>query len=344
MQEEDLPEGLTDTDDELFRHFELTADPGQRLVRLDQFLADKMAQATRTRVQAGIASGAVRVNGQVVRASYRIKPHDHVTVSLPEPPPRHEVRPENIPLDIRYEDDEVLVLYKPAGLVVHPAHGNWEGTLVNGLVHHLQGLPTHRNGEIRPGLVHRIDKDTSGLLLIAKTDFSMSHLARQFFQHEIGRTYQAIVWGEPAADTGTITGHIGRSSRDRRVMDVFPDGEQGKHAVTHYTVRQRLRYVSLVECRLETGRTHQIRAHLRHIGHPLFNDAMYGGDRIVQGTVFTRYRQFVENCFALCPRQALHAKTLGFVHPRTGQWLEFDTPLPADMQAVLDKWRNYVSH
>ena len=239
---------------------------------------------------------------------------------------------------------QVLVLYKPAGMVVHPAHGNWEGTLVNALVYHLQNLPTHRNGDIRPGLVHRIDKDTSGLLLIAKTDFSMSHLARQFFEHQIGRTYQAIAWGEPAADSGTIAGHIGRSSRDRRVMDVFPDGEQGKHAVTHYTVLQRLRYVSLVECRLETGRTHQIRAHLRHIGHPLFNDAMYGGDRIVQGTVFTRYRQFVENCFALCPRQALHAKTLGFTHPRSGEWLQFDTDLPADMQAVLGKWEAYLGH
>lgn len=330
-------------EDELFEHHRITVDAGQKMVRLDQFLTDKIPNATRTKIQAAIEAAGVKVNAQPVKPSYKVKPLDEIVISLPQPPRAEtELIPQPIPLDIRYEDDHLLVLYKPAGLVVHPAYGNWDGTLVNGLIYHFQQLPTGRNGEIRPGLVHRIDKDTSGLMVVAKTDYAMSHLARQFFEHTIERTYYALVWGEPKEEEGTITGHIGRSSRDRKVMDVYPDGDQGKHAVTHYRVLRHMKYVSLVQCNLETGRTHQIRAHMRYLGHPLFNDSMYGGDRVVKGTVFTRYRQFVENCFALCPRQALHAKSIGFEHPATGEWMQFESDLAPDIQAVIEKWDKYV--
>jgi 23S rRNA pseudouridine1911/1915/1917 synthase len=338
---EPTPEPFDDED--LYEHHRIEVDRGQSLLRVDKYLMHKLQNATRSKLQAAIESESVRVNGQVVKPSYRVKPQDLITVALPHPPRETtEVVPENIPLDVVFEDDELLVVNKPPGLVVHPAHGHWSGTLVNGLVFHLQNLPTHRNGAIRPGLVHRIDKDTSGLLVVAKTDFSMAHLARQFFDHTIERTYLALVWGELDPPAGTITGHVGRSTRDRRVMDVYPHGDHGKPAVTHYNTLLPLRYVSLVRCNLETGRTHQIRVHLKHKGHPLFNDHDYGGDRIVKGTVFSKYRQFVENCFALCPRQALHAKSLGFRHPRTGQWMQFDSELPADMQAVIAKWEGYV--
>jgi 23S rRNA pseudouridine1911/1915/1917 synthase len=263
---------------------------------------------------------------------------------MDEPPRDTEIIPQNIPLDIVYEDDDLLVVNKPAGMVVHPAHGNWDGTLVNALVYHFQNLPTHRNGEIRPGLVHRIDKDTSGLLVIAKTDQAMTHLAKQFFDHSIERTYAALVWGEPKQDEGTIVGNIGRSLKDRKIMAIFPDGSQGKEAVTHYKVLRKIRYVSLVQCNLETGRTHQIRVHLKSIGNTLFNDETYGGNKVLRGTVFSKYEKFVENCFKICPRQALHAKSLGFIHPKTGEFMQFDTELPVEMVQVMEKWEGYVNN
>jgi 23S rRNA pseudouridine1911/1915/1917 synthase len=343
MEAPDAQDGdLVSEEDELYEHHRITVDRGQGLTRIDQFLTEKLANATRSKVQAAITSESVRVNGQAIKASYRVKPLDLITVSLPHPPRDTEVIPQDIPLNIVFEDEELLVVNKPAGMVVHPAHANWDGTLVNALTYHFQNLPTSRNGAIRPGLVHRIDKDTSGLLVIAKTELAMTYLARQFFEHSIERTYLALVWGEPKEPTGTITGNLGRSPKDRKVMEVFPDGSQGKHAVTHYQTLKALHYVSLLQCNLETGRTHQIRAHLKYLGHPIFNDGTYGGDKIRVGTVFTKYRQFVDNCFALCPRQALHAKSLGFIHPTTKQRLQFDSELPADFTAVLEKWEKYA--
>lgn len=326
-------------DDELYEHHRIVVDKGQSLLRIDRFLMDRLQNATRTKIQAAIDVESVRVNGNPTKASYKIKPSDIITVSLPHPPRDTDIKPENIPLIIVFEDDELLVLNKPAGMVVHPAHGNWDGTLVNALVYHFQNLPTSRNGAIRPGLVHRIDKDTSGLMVIAKTEYAMTHLARQFFEHTIERTYNALVWGIPDPANGTITGYIGRSVKDRKVQVIYDDETKGKWAVTHYKTLETLRYVSLIQCNLETGRTHQIRAHMKHIGHPLFNDAMYGGDRILRGTPVGTYKTFVENAFKLIPRQALHAKSLGFTHPRTGEWLQFDSSLPDDLQAALEKWR-----
>jgi 23S rRNA pseudouridine1911/1915/1917 synthase len=330
-------------EEELYEHHRIAVDKGQNLLRIDKYLMTKLQNATRVKIQEGIDAGNVKVNDTVVKASYKVKPFDVITVSLSAPPRDTEIIPQNIPLDIIYEDDDLLVVNKPAGMVVHPAHGNWDGTLVNALVYHFQNLPTHRNGEIRPGLVHRIDKDTSGLLVIAKTDQAMTHLAKQFFDHSIERTYNALVWGEPKEEEGTVTGNIGRSLKDRKIMAVFPDGSQGKEAVTHYKVIKKLRYVSLVQCNLETGRTHQIRVHLKYIGNTLFNDETYGGDKVLRGTVFSKYEQFVQNCFKLCPRQALHAKSLGFVHPTTGEFLQFDTELPQDIQQVIEKWEGYVN-
>lgn len=335
---------IEDEEEELYQHHRFEVDKGQSLLRVDKYLMSKLQNASRSKIQDAIDTGAVRVNGSTIKANYKVKPFDVVAVLMPEPPRNTELIPQNIPLDIVYEDDELLVVNKPAGMVVHPAHGNWEGTLVNALIYHFQNLPTHRNGEIRPGLVHRIDKDTSGLLVIAKTETAMTHLAKQFFDHSIERTYNALVWGEPKTDEGTITGHVGRSLKDRKIMTVFPDGSMGKEAVTHYKVLKKLRYVSVVQCNLETGRTHQIRVHFKHIGHPLFNDTTYGGDRILRGTVFSKYEQFVENCFKMCPRQALHAKSLGFVHPKTGEFLQFDTELPEEMQQVIQKWDTYVNN
>lgn len=331
-------------DEALYVHHNITVDKGQNILRIDKYLMLKLQNASRVKIQEGIDEGAVKVNGAVVKASYKIKPFDVITVELSEPPRDNEIIPQDIPLDIVYEDDELLVVNKPAGMVVHPAHGNWEGTLVNALVYHFQNLPTHRNGEIRPGLVHRIDKDTSGLLVIAKTEQAMTHLAKQFFDHSIERTYNALVWGEPKNDEGTIEGHIGRSLKDRKIMAIFPDGSQGKEAVTHYKVLKKIRYVSLVQCNLETGRTHQIRVHLKSIGNTLFNDETYGGNKVLRGTVFTRYEQFVANCFKLCPRQALHAKSLGFIHPKTGDFLHFETELPEEMKLVIAKWEGYVNN
>ncbi|MBD2701963.1 RluA family pseudouridine synthase [Spirosoma sp. BT702] len=330
-------------DEELYEHHRIVVDKGQGLLRIDRFLMDRLQNATRTKIQAAIDVESVRVNGNVTKASYKVKPLDVITVSLPHPPRDTDVKPENIPLNIVFEDDDLLVLNKPSGMVVHPAHGNWDGTLVNGLVYHFQNLPTSRNGDIRPGLVHRIDKDTSGLMVIAKTEYAMTHLARQFFEHTIERTYNALVWGNPNPPDGTITGYIGRSVRDRKVQAIYDEETKGKWAVTHYKTLDDLRYVTLLQCNLETGRTHQIRAHLKHIGHPLFNDATYGGDRILRGNPVGSYKAFVENAFKLLPRQALHAKSLGFIHPKTRQWLQFNSELPDDFQAALNKWRKRMN-
>jgi 23S rRNA pseudouridine1911/1915/1917 synthase len=330
--------------EDLYEHYRIVVDKGQTMMRIDKFLMIKLESTSRNRIQTAIDVGGVKVNEQVTKASYKVKPLDVVSLSLPHPPRNFEIIPQDIPLNIVYEDTELMVVNKTPGMVVHPGHGNWDGTLVNALTFYLQNLPTHRNGEIRPGLVHRIDKDTSGLLVIAKTDWAMTHLAKQFFDHSIERTYNALVWGEPKEPNGTIEGHIGRSLKDRKVMAVYTDGSQGKEAITHYRTLKALRYVALIECKLETGRTHQIRAHAKFLGHPLFADEMYGGHQILRGNITGAYRKFVENCFEICPRQALHAKSLGFVHPRTGEWLQFDSELPDDMMSVIEKWENYVNH
>lgn len=341
-QEPEAPED--DQDDELFEHHRIVVDGKQGLVRIDKFLMDRLSNVTRTRIQEGIHEGFVRVNERPVKPNYKVRPHDLITIAFPEPPRDTEVIPEDIPLNIVYEDDQLLVVDKPAGMVVHPAYQNWSGTLVNALSYHFQHLPEMKGNEGRPGLVHRIDKDTSGLLVIAKTEAALTRLAKQFFDHTIERTYWALVWGEPEREKGTVNINVGRSLKDRRVTAAFPAGDFGRTAITHYAVLKRYRYVSLVECKLETGRTHQIRAHMKFLGHPLFNDATYGGDQILKGTTFTKYRQFVDNCFQLMPRQALHAKTLGFVHPTTGAMMRFDSELPDDFRQVLEKWEHYVKY
>lgn len=326
---------------DLFEHLRIVVDKGQSLLRLDKFLIIRTENTSRNRIQNAIDAGNVLVNDRVVKASYKVKPLDVISMVLPHPPRDTEVYPENIPLDIVYEDDDVILVNKPAGMVVHPGFNNYSGTLVNALVYHAQQLPQMPGNDGRPGLVHRIDKDTSGLLLISKNEWAITFLAKQFFDHSIARKYIALVWGDLTED-GTITGYIGRSAKDRKVMAVYDDESKGKWSVTHYKVLERFNYVTLVECELETGRTHQIRAHMKHIGHPLFNDSTYGGDRILKGTVFNKYRQFVENCFEVLPRQALHAKSLGFIHPSTRKFIHFETELPADFAAVLEKWRNYI--
>jgi 23S rRNA pseudouridine1911/1915/1917 synthase len=334
-----------DENDELYEHYKIEADKGQTLMRIDKYLPHHLKKVSRNKIQNAIDTESIKVNGKAVKASYKVKPLDVITVSFPHPPRETtELIPENIPLDIIYEDDDLLVLNKEASMVVHPAYGNWTGTLVNALVYHFGHLPTHRNGEIRPGLVHRIDKGTSGLLVIAKNDYAMTHLARQFFEHSIERTYYALVWGEPKESKGTIHANVGRSFKDRKVTDVFPNGDYGKEAITHYEVIKNLRYVSLIKCNLETGRTHQIRAHMKYLGHPLFGDETYGGNKILRGQVFAKYKQFVENCLIIMPRQSLHAKSLGFHHPKTGKWLQFDSDLPNDFQKVLEKWQGYVKN
>ncbi len=329
-------------EDELYEHYSFLAAAGQEPLRVDKFLMNLVRNATRNKIQQAAKAGNIRVNNQQVKQNYRVKPGDTVRVLFEHPPYEYLLNPENIPLDIVYEDESLLVVNKPAGMVVHPGHGNYSGTLVNALAYHFSNLPVNSNN--RPGLVHRIDKDTSGLLVIAKTEGAMTHLAQQFFDKSSEREYLALVWGALADEAGTIEGHIGRNPKNRLQMQVFPEGDQGKEAVTHYKVLERLGYVTLVSCRLETGRTHQIRAHMKYIGHPLFNDARYGGDRILKGTTFTKYKQFVENAFQLLPRQALHARTLGFRHPVSGQHLHFEAPIPDDMQACIEKWRAYASH
>lgn len=339
------PEDFDELDEgALFEHFRFEADAGQTQTRIDKFLVNRMVKTSRNRIQQAADAGRILVNGTSVKSNYKVKPGDIVSIVLDYP--RHEFKliAENIPLDVVYEDEHLMVINKPAGLVVHPGHGNYSGTLVNALAWRFKDLPMFNAEDPRPGLVHRIDKDTSGLLVIAKTEAAKTHLAMQFYEKSSRRKYLALVWGIPREHEGTITGHIGRSQKNRLIFNVYPDGEQGKHAITHYRVVEELGYVSLVECILETGRTHQIRVHMKHINHPLFNDASYGGDQILRGTTFTRYKQFVQNCFDLCPRQALHAASLGFQHPATGQEMDFEVPLPDDMRLLIDKWRNYISN
>lgn len=334
--------GQEEEEQDLFEHYNIVVDKGQSLLRIDKFLMHRIENASRNRIQNAIDAGNVLVNQQVIKSSYKVKPLDQISIVYAHPPRDTEVYPEDIPLDIVYEDDDLLVVNKPAGMVVHPGFNNYTGTLVNALAFHFEQLPTLPGNDGRPGLVHRIDKDTSGLLLISKNEITMTKLAKQFFDHSITRKYLALAWGDIEND-GRIEGYIGRSLKNRIVQDVFHDEEKGKWSVTNYKVLERLNYVTLVSCQLETGRTHQIRAHMKHIGHPLFNDATYGGDKILKGTTFTKYKQFVNNCFDLMPRQALHAQTLGFIHPTTQQYMEFEAPLPADFDSVLAKWRNYLS-
>ncbi len=330
---EDIEENEEEEAQGLYEHFRVVADPGQAPLRLDKFLVDRLSGTARNRIQNAAKAGNILVNGKGEKSNYKVKPGDVVTLVLPNPPQHVDLAPENIPIEIVYEDEAVLVVDKAPGMVVHPGFGNFTGTLVNALMYHLKGE--------KPYLVHRIDKDTSGLLLVAKTEEAQTFLAKQFFDHSIERKYRALVWGNFDEEDGTITGNIGRSVQDRKVMAVFPEGDKGKHAVTHYKVVERFGYVTLVECVLETGRTHQIRCHMRYIKHPLFSDATYGGDRILKGTTFTKYRQFVENCFDLLPRQALHAATLGFIHPLSRKAVHFESEMPSDMEAVLEKWRVY---
>jgi 23S rRNA pseudouridine1911/1915/1917 synthase len=325
--------------EELYEHHKFVASVGQEPLRVDKFLMNFIENATRSKLQQAAKAGNVLVNELPVKSNHKVKPNDIVRIVLAYPPAENLLVAEDIPLDIIYEDDAVMVVNKPAGMVVHPGHGNYSGTLVNGLIHHIENLPTNSNE--RPGLVHRIDKDTSGLLVVAKTETAMANLSRQFFDRTTERLYYALVWGNVAEDEGRIEGNIGRSLKNRLQMAVFPDGDFGKHAVTHYKVLERLTYVTLVQCKLETGRTHQIRVHLKDIGHTLFNDERYGGNDILKGTTFTKYKQFVHNCFKVLPRQALHAKTLGFTHPTTGEFMRFNSEVPEDITACLEKWRTY---
>ena len=335
-------ENYLEENDDLFEHHRIVADPKQALLRVDKFLMDRLPNVTRNKIQDGIKDGFVKVNEGLVKPNYKVRPNDVITVSLPEPPRETEVVPENIPLNIIYEDDYLLVVNKEPGMVVHPAFNNWSGTLVNALAYHFKNLPEMEGNEGRPGLVHRIDKDTSGLLVIAKTDKAISSLAKQFYDHSIERTYHALVWGELEQDHGTINVNLGRSEKDRRITVAIEDGSRGRHAVTHYKVLKRLRYVTLIQCNLETGRTHQIRAHMKYAGHTLFNDFTYGGNRVLKGTQFSKYKSFVDNCFKIMPRQALHAKSLGFIHPISGEKVFFESNLPDDFTEVLEKWEHYV--
>ena len=326
-----------------FEHYKFIADKGQNPLRVDKYLQNFVEFATRSKIQQAVKSGNVRVNGIVVKSNYKVKGNDVVTVVYDFPQTKNKLIPEDIPLNIVYEDDAFLIVNKDAGMVVHPGFGNYNGTLVNALAYHFQSLP-NMGDEDRPGLVHRIDKNTSGLLVIAKTDKSMTILTKKFEDRDLNRKYIALVWGDVKEEEGTITGNIGRSLKNRKIMNVFPDGEYGKHAVSHYKVIERFGYTTLIECKLETGRTHQIRAHFKHIGHTLFNDSEYGGDKVLKGTTFTKYKQFVYNCFKICDRQALHAKSLGFTHPTTNKDVLFDSELAKDMQKLIEKWRKYAIH
>ncbi|WP_339841565.1 RluA family pseudouridine synthase [uncultured Maribacter sp.] len=326
-------------DGELFEHYRFVASKGQVPLRVDKFLMNFIENATRNKIQQSAKEGHVWVNDEIVKSNYKVKAGDEVKVLFEHPPHEFLLVPEDIPLDIVYEDDVLLIVNKPAGMVVHPGHGNYSGTLINALIFHTDNLPANSNE--RPGLVHRIDKDTSGLLVVAKTEAAMTHLAKQFFDKTSEREYIALVWGNIEEDEGTVVGNVGRNPKNRLQMHVFPEGEDGKEAVTHFKVLERLGYVTLVSCKLETGRTHQIRVHMKYIGHTLFNDERYGGDKILKGTTFTKYKQFVDNTFKLLPRQALHAKTLGFIHPVTGEKMSFDSEVPEDMTSAIEKWRNY---
>lgn len=342
MSEEIIP--IDDQDDELYEHYAFTVEKGQQLLRIDKYLMNFIENATRNKIQASAKNGSIYVNDVPVKSNYRVKPFDKIRVMFEHPPYEYLLTPENIPLDIVYEDDDVLVINKPPGLVVHPGHGNYSGTLINALIYHFENLP--HNSSNRPGLVHRIDKDTSGLLVVAKTEEAMTNLSKQFFDKTSEREYMALVWGNVEVDEGTVEGNIGRHPKNRLQNTVFEgdEADKGKPAVTHYKVLERLGYVTLISCKLETGRTHQIRVHMKHIGHTLFNDERYGGERILKGTTFTKYKQFVENCFKVLPRQALHAKTLGFQHPKTGKFLSFTSEMPQDMQDCIEKWRLYSKH
>lgn len=334
---------IDDNGRELYVHFRFVADAGQKLLRVDKFLTDRLERTSRNRVQQAADAGCVIVNGKAVKSSYKVKPGDAVSVVMDRPRYDYEIIAEDIPLDIVYEDDYVLVVNKPAGLVVHPGHGNWTGTLVNALAWHFRDNENYDVNDPRLGLVHRIDKDTSGLLVVAKTPEAKTDLGKQFFNKTTRREYIAMIWGSMPESRGTITGNIGRNPKNALQMAVMKDPTKGKHAVTHYEVLEDWGFVSIVKCILETGRTHQIRVHFQNQGHPLFNDARYGGDRILKGTPTAKYRQFVENCFALCPRQVLHARTLGFRHPHTRQEMDFEAPIPQDMTALFDKWRTFRS-
>lgn len=333
--EESVTEGLHE-------HFSFTADKGQEPLRVDKYLMNRIENATRNKIQQAAKEGSIFVNDVAVKSNYKVKGGDVVRVLFTHPPYEHLLVAEDLPLDIVYEDESVIVVNKKAGMVVHPGHGNYSSTLINGLMYHFENLP--KNQQERPGLVHRIDKDTSGLLVVAKTEHALTHLSKQFFDKTSTRKYLALVWGNVDDDEGTVEGHIGRHPKNRLQMTVYPEGEQGKEAVTHYKVVERLGYVTLIECQLETGRTHQIRVHMKHIGHTLFNDERYGGNAILKGTSFSKYKQFVDNCFKILPRQALHAKTLGFEHPVSKQWMEFDSPVPEDIAEAVVKWRNYAQH
>jgi 23S rRNA pseudouridine1911/1915/1917 synthase len=346
----DLPDECEDNDSviesddgtELYEHFRIVADKGQTLLRVDKFLTARLENASRNRIQQAAEAGCILVNGKAVKSNYRVKPLDVIQVVMDRPRYESEIIAEDIPLDIVYEDRDLLVVNKPAGLVVHPGHGNYSGTLVNALAWHFKDNPDYDVNDPRMGLVHRIDKDTSGLLVVAKTPDAKTHLGKKFFNKTTKRQYIAVCWGIPEPRIGRVEGNIGRSPKDRLQMAVFPDGSQGKHAVTHYEVLEALEHVAVIRCQLETGRTHQIRVHMRHIGHPLFNDARYGGDKILRGVQGSKYKAFIDNCFEECPRQALHARTLGFVHPTTGEEMFFSCDIPEDMTRLIERWRNYA--
>lgn len=335
-------EEFSDQEQDLFEHYRFVADPGQSPLRIDKFLMGRIENASRNKIQQAATAGSILVNDKAVKQNYKVRPGDVISIVLTEPPRETEIIPEDIPIDIMFEDDHIMVINKRAGMVVHPAYGNFTGTLVNALTYYLR--QQSGNDEAKPYLVHRIDKDTSGVMLVAKTELAQTRLAKEFFDHTIDRKYTALVWGDMEEEEGTISGNLARHKSNRKLMAVYPDGETGKHAVTHWKVLERYGYVTLIECILETGRTHQIRAHLKYIKHPLFNDAAYGGDQILKGTTFTRYRQFIKNCFSILPRQALHARSLGLKHPVSGKKLFFDSDLATDMQEVIDKWEHYVVH
>jgi 23S rRNA pseudouridine1911/1915/1917 synthase len=346
MSEEKITEEQEEQNDreELYEHYKIIADKGQEVLRIDKFLIDRLPNTSRNKIQTAAKNGTILVGGSVVKSNYKVKPNDEISIVLPYPVRETELIPEDIPLDIHYEDDTVIVVNKTSNMVVHPGYGNYSGTMVNALVYHFEQLPSKPNDYYgRPGLVHRLDKHTTGLMVVAKTEHALTHLAKQFYDRTTERRYNALVWGDVTEDEGTITGNIGRSLKNRKVMTIFPDEDYGKHAVTHYKVLQRFGYVTLVECRLETGRTHQIRAHMKYIGHPLFNDLEYGGDKVLKGTTFTKYKQFVLNNFALLDGQALHAKTLGFEHPKTKEFMRFDSELPEGFATVIERWVNYLS-
>jgi 23S rRNA pseudouridine1911/1915/1917 synthase len=326
-------------DDELFEHYSFTAEKGLKLVRVDKFLMDRLENTTRTKIQDTITNGRVIVNGATVKSNYKVKPLDVVSIMMPHPPRDIELHPENIPLEILFEDEHLLIINKPAGLVVHPGYGNYTGTLVNGLIYHFTNLPNSCDLAYRPGLVHRLDKNTSGVMVIAKTELAMLDLAKQFFDRTIDRRYNALVWGVPKDSEGTIKTNLARSLKNRKQVAVFEyEGEIGKHAITHYKLLRDMQYVSIVECKLETGRTHQIRVHMQHIQHPVFNDIEYGGDKIIKGLPTANYKRFIENCYELIPGQALHARTLELTHPATGERMRFEKELPEGFQAIIERF------